>query len=162
MYIIKAAKHVYRVSYHACTWTFFRVFILLFCMCRNSWDYTLFGNFNPDSAYILLFLNRNRIARIGAPIGIECTPYIISTSEQFFSYCSIKLLGRPAPFNLQRLARLVERTREQQNNTSNPNKQMNTAAGYQGLLKIEVLKDAGLLKLFKCLKLKCFLDIPAR
>ena len=44
----------------------------------------------------------------------------------------------------QHLTRLVERARyEQQNNVSSP--KTNAAAGYQGPVKIELLKGAGLL-----------------
>ena len=60
------------------------------------------------------------------------------------------MLGRPAPLNLQRLAWLAERTKGKTNNrtmfpTPPPpqKKEKKLAAGYQGPVKIELLKGEG-------------------
>ena len=56
-----------------------------------------------------------------------------------------KITGRPAPFAKSSI--ICPEDKRTNNTTTLPTQKHNAAAGYQGSVKIEVLRDAGLLKL---------------
>ena len=60
------------------------------------------------------------------------------------------MLGGTTPFATSYMVGLEDKTKNKQNNAPNPKN--NAAVGYQGPVKIELLKGAGLLKTFLFLK----------